>query len=99
METCKWCEQPFLPVRDWQLYCSDRCCQDWHLHQRKRARQEKLFAKLRERDEALARLSKQDLKQPVEDSRGTTEQRRQAADALAEIMKELTTPPKFPRRI
>src|SRR5262249_2647965 len=58
MANCKWCEQPFLPVKDWQVFCCERHCQDWHLHQRKLPRQEKLFAKLRGRDEALAKLSK-----------------------------------------
>jgi hypothetical protein len=58
MPRCKWCSDPFLPVKDWQLFCSDRCCQDWHLHQRKLVRQEKLFAKLRSQDEALARLQR-----------------------------------------
>ena len=85
MANCKWCEQPFLPVKDWQVFCCERHCQDWHLHQRKLARQEKLFAKLRERDEALARLNKEELAQLVEDSRGTPEQRRQAGEALARL--------------
>ena len=85
MANCKWCEQPFLPVKDWQVFCCERHCQDWHLHQRKLARQEKLFAKLRKRDEALAKLSKGELSRLVEDSRGTPEQRRQAGETLARL--------------
>src|SRR6516162_4744606 len=86
METCKWCNQPFLQMRDWQLFCCERCCQDWHLHQRKLRRQEKLFAKLRKRDEALAKLSEEELAKLVENSKGTTEQRRrQAGKTLSEL--------------
>jgi hypothetical protein len=55
------------------------------LHQRKLKRQEKLFAELRERDEALAKLSKGELSRLVEESRGTPEQRRQAGETLARL--------------
>jgi hypothetical protein len=85
MERCKWCGMPFLAVKVWQLFCSHRCQQDWHLDQRKLARQEELYDKLRRRDEALARLSKGQLAQLVQDSRGTPEQRRQASKVLAEL--------------
>jgi hypothetical protein len=84
MANCKWCEQPFLPVKDWQVFCCERYCQDWHLHQRKLVRQEKLFDKLRKRDEVLARLNKEELAQLVENSKGTAEQRRQAGETLDE---------------
>src|SRR5262249_46959724 len=82
---CKWCGDPFLPVKDWQLFCSDRCCQNWHLHQRKLARQERLFVKLRSHDEALAKLNNGELAQLVQDSRGTEEQRQKVKEVLAKI--------------
>jgi hypothetical protein len=56
------------------------------LHQRKLRRQEKLFAKLRKRDEALAKLSEEELAKLVKNSKGTTEQRRrQAGKTLSEL--------------
>src|SRR5215831_16844624 len=85
MLNCKWCDESFLPVKDWQVYCCERCQQDWHLHQRKSARQEKLFAKLRRRDEALAKLNNGELVQLVLDSRGTAEMRQRAKEVLAKI--------------
>ena len=85
MLNCKWCDESFLPVKDWQVYCCERCQQDWHLHQRKLARQEKLFAKLRRRDEALAKLNNGELAQLVQDSRGTEEMRQRAREVLAKI--------------
>ena len=85
MPKCKWCDDVFLPVKDWQLFCCDRCCQNWHLHQRKLARQEKLFAKLRSQDEALARLNNGELAQLIQDSRGTEEQRQRVKEVLAKI--------------
>jgi hypothetical protein len=85
MQKCKWCGEPFLPVKDWQEFCCGRHCQDWHLHQRKLARQEKLFDKLRKRDEALARLNNGELAQLIQDSRGTEEQRQRVKEVLAKI--------------
>ena len=55
------------------------------MHQRKLRRQEKLFAKLRKRDEALAKLNEEELAKLVENSKGTTEQRRQAGKTLSEL--------------
>jgi hypothetical protein len=85
MPKCKWCGEPFLPVKDWQLFCCARHCQDWHLHQRKLAWEERLFDKLRKRDEALARLNNGELAQLVLDSRGTEEMRQRAREVLAKI--------------
>lgn len=85
MPNCKWCNQPFIEVKVWQVFCSGRCCQDWHLHQRKLAREEKLFARLRKRDEVLARLNNGELAQLVADSRGTPEQRKQVSETLARL--------------
>jgi hypothetical protein len=48
-------------------------------------RQEKLFAKLRRRDEALAKLNNGELVQLVLDSRGTAEMRQRAKEVLAKI--------------
>src|SRR6516225_9233661 len=87
MLNCKWCDQPFLPVKDWQVYCSERCQQDWPLHQRRLARQEKLFAKLRRRDEAVAKLNNGQLAQLVQDSRGTAEEREKAKEVLAQLIR------------
>ena len=85
MPNCKWCNQPFIEVKVWQIFCSGRCCQDWHLHQRKLERQEKLFDKLRRRDEVLARLNNGELAQLVADSRGTPDQRKQVSETLARL--------------
>jgi hypothetical protein len=99
MLNCKWCEKPFIEVKPWQEFCTSRCCQDWHLHQRKLARQEKLFDKLRRRDEALAQLGNGQLAQLVEDSRGTEEQRRQASEVLRGIVEERRSERRIRRRI
>jgi hypothetical protein len=42
METCKQCNRPFVQVKPWQEFCCTRHQQDWHLHQRKLERREKL---------------------------------------------------------
>lgn|SRR5262245_57420740 len=99
MLNCKWCDQLFLPVKGWQLFCSSRCCQDWHLHQRKLARQEKLFAQLRRREEALAKISNGQLAHLVEDSRGTAEQREKAKEVLARIVEEARSERRMIRRL
>jgi hypothetical protein len=48
-------------------------------------RQEKLFDKLRRRDEVLARLNNGELAQLVADSRGTPDQRKQVSETLARL--------------
>jgi hypothetical protein len=99
MSKCKWCGEPFLPVKDWQVYCCERCQQDWHLHQRKLARQEKLFDKLRKRDEALAKVNNGQLAQLVQDSRGTAQERQKASEVLAKIVAQAGSKRRFVRRI
>jgi hypothetical protein len=49
------------------------------------ARQEKLFAKLRGRDETLAKFNNGELAQLIQDSRGTEEQRQKVKEVLAKI--------------
>ena len=73
--TCRWCEQPFQEVKPWQLYCCDRCAQDWHLHQRKLARQEKLFDKLIDRETGM-------------NGHGTPEERKEAKKTLDQIVEK-----------
>jgi hypothetical protein len=68
---CKHCNRPFVENKPWQEFCCQRCQQDWHLHQRKLARQEKLFDKLARRDHG---------------DRGTAEQRQKGTDVLACIV-------------
>src|SRR5262245_45986425 len=100
MATCKWCFQPFPPVKDWQLFCSDRHCQDWHLHQRKMARQEKLLAKLKRQEEALAKLSNGQLAELVLNSRGSAEERQRANEVFARLIEEHRSErPKMLRRM
>jgi hypothetical protein len=76
MPTCKHCNRPFLQAKPWQEFCHQRCQQDWHLHQRKLARQEKLFDKLARRDHG------------AQEDQGTSEQRKEASEVLARIVKE-----------
>jgi alkylhydroperoxidase family enzyme len=83
METCKQCNRPFLQVKPWQEFCCQRCQQDWHLHQRKLARQEKLFDKLARRDHGD----------------GTPEQRQKAREVVAGIVRTFSVGPKLRRRI
>jgi len=77
MVNCRHCNKPFEEAKPWQV-CCERCQQDWHLHQRKLARQEKLFARLKEQDEARANGGRLD--------RGTPEQRQAASEVLAQIV-------------
>ena len=91
MATCKWCNQPFQENKPWQEFCRTRCQQDWHLHQRKLERQEKLFDKLVEKERG--------------NGNGTSEERQQAKEMLARIVKELQPReiqekrPRFIRRV
>ena len=72
MPICKHCNKPFVETKPWQEFCCQRHQQDWHLHQRKLARQEKLFDKLKDRDGMTGH--------------GTLEQRKEASEGLAKIM-------------
>ncbi len=83
MPTCKRCNRPFLEAKPWQEFCCQRCQQDWHLHQRKLARQEKLFDKLVRRDHG----------------EGTPEQRQKAREVVAGIVRTFSVEPKLRRRI
>jgi hypothetical protein len=83
MDTCKHCNQPFLQAKPWQQFCCQRCQQDWHLHQRKLARQEKLFDKLARRDHGD----------------GTPEERQKAREVVAGIVRTFSVEPKLRRRI
>jgi len=86
MASCRHCEKVFLEVKSWQVFCCERCQQDWHLHQRKLARQDRLFARLKEREEGNGHAT------------GTTdEQRQKANEVLARIMQK--SRPKLVRRI
>jgi hypothetical protein len=76
MPTCKHCNRPFLQAKPWQEFCCTRHQQDWHLHQRKLARQEKLFDRLARRDHG------------AQEDHGTPEQRKEASEALTRIVKE-----------
>ena len=33
---CKYCNEPFDELKPWQLFCCQRCQQDWHLQQKRR---------------------------------------------------------------
>ena len=76
MQECRHCGKPFIEVKAWQVYCSERCQQDWHLHQRKLARQERLLARLKEQEEAGFNGYQ----------RATPEQKEEAKQALAKII-------------
>ena len=84
MNICRHCNEPFIETVPHKLYCSIRCQQDWHLRQRKLARQEKLFAKLKKQDEALAGGAPL-----VEEQYGTPEQREKAREILDKAMASL----------
>src|SRR5262249_19621649 len=45
MKTCKWerCNKTFYEVKPWQEFCCTRHQQDWHLHQRRLARQDRRY--------------------------------------------------------
>jgi hypothetical protein len=83
MPTCKYCNKLFLETKPWQEFCCTRHQQDWHLHQRKLARQEKLFDKLARRDHG----------------EGTPEQRQKAREVVARIVRTFSVEPKLRRRI
>ena len=87
MATCRHCEKAFPEVKPWQVFCCERCQQDWHLHQRKIARQERLFDRLKEREEGNGHAL------PVE------EQRQKASEVLARIIAQADNGRKFVRRI
>ena len=53
MAICKFCNQPFREEKPWQEYCCYRHQQDWHLRERKRAREERLYAKLKDRETGM----------------------------------------------
>ena len=84
MNICRHCNEPFIETVPHKLYCSIRCQQDWHLHQRKLARQQKLFAKLKRQDEAIASGAPL-----VEEQYGTPEQREKAREILDKAMASL----------
>ena len=86
MPICKHCNKPFRETKPWQVYCCERCQQDWHLHQRKLARQETLFAKLKDREAGM-------------NGHGTPEQRQEAREALAKIVEKYEVVPRLVRRI
>jgi hypothetical protein len=77
MAICKYCNQSFLEVKPWQEFCCQRHQQDWHLHQRKLARQERLFDKLIERENGM-------------NGHGTPEERKEASEVLARIVGQQT---------
>jgi hypothetical protein len=95
MIACRWCSKPFEEVKPWQVYCCERCQQDWHLHQRKLARQEKLFAKLVKQEEFRKANGVWPTRDQLEDR--TPEQRQQAKEVLSRIVREQQ--PRFQRRI
>jgi len=35
MMICKYCNELFDEIKPWQVFCCQRCQQDWHLQQRK----------------------------------------------------------------
>jgi hypothetical protein len=77
MAICKHCNQSFQEVKPWQEFCCQRHQQDWHLHQRKLARQERLFDKLIERENGM-------------NGHGTPEEREKASEVLARIIGQQT---------
>ena len=88
MAICKHCNKPFLEVKPWQEFCCQRHQQDWHLHQRKLARQERLFDRIIERENGM-------------NGHGTPEQRQAAKETLDQIMQKYRKErqPKLIRRI
>jgi hypothetical protein len=92
MAICKQCNKPFLEVKDWQEFCCQRHQQDWHLHQRKLARQEKLFDRIKERENGMngyvvwkpKRKEKKEAVEARQEARG--EQRQKASEVLAQII-------------
>lgn len=87
MPTCKYCNKLFVETKPWQEFCCTRHQQDWHLHQRKLARQEKLFDKLARRDHG------------VQEDQGTPEQRKEASEVLTRIVEERRSERRMIRRI
>jgi hypothetical protein len=75
MAICKHCNKPFLEVKPWQEFCCQRHQQDWHLHQRKLARQEKLFDRIIERENGM-------------NGHGTPEERKEAKETLDQIVEK-----------
>jgi hypothetical protein len=92
MDTCKHCNQPFLQAKPWQQFCCQRCQQDWHLHQRKLARQEKLLDKLASRDHGLMANG---------NGHGTPEQRQKAREEARMVIDQMVARagPKLVRRL
>src|SRR5262245_58157515 len=92
MATCKHCNQPFLEVKSWQEFCCQRHQQDWHLHQRKLARQEQLFDRIIERENGMNdyvvwKPKRGENKEAVEArQKARREERRKASEALAQII-------------
>lgn len=56
MAICDYCGNPFPEMNGWQRFCCHRHQQDWHLRQRRLARQKELFAKLAARDHCVPPL-------------------------------------------
>ena len=85
MASCRHCDKSFQEVKSWQVFCCERCQQDWHLHQRKLARQDRLCARLKEREEGNGHALR------------IEEQRQKANEVLAQIIQK--SRPKVVRRI
>jgi hypothetical protein len=56
MAICDYCGKPFPEMNGWQRFCCHRHQQDWHLRQRRLARQRQLFTKLAARDHCVPPL-------------------------------------------
>ena len=95
MPTCKFCGEPFLETKPWQEFCKQRHQQDWHLHQRKLARQERLFDRIKERENGMNgyvvwKPRRKEKKEDVEArQKAREEQRQKASEALAQIIGDI----------
>ena len=77
MTNCRRCDKAFIEAKPWQVFCCERCQQDWHLLQRKLARQDRLFERLKERDQGV-------------NGHGTVEeQREKAREVMARFIAEV----------
>jgi len=74
---CQWCNKPFVEVKPWQEFCCQRHQQDWHLHQRKLAKQERLFDRIKEQERRM-------------NGHATPEERQRASEVLAQIVGKQT---------
>jgi|GraSoiStandDraft_17_1057272.scaffolds.fasta_scaffold836759_2 hypothetical protein len=92
MPICKQCNRSFVETKPWQEFCCQRHQQDWHLHQRKLARQERLFDRIKERENGMngyvvwkpKRKEKKEEVEARQKARG--EQRQKASEVLAQII-------------